>query len=182
MRISTRAMAFVATVVFAAVLACTATDTKAAVTHTFSSVSEQLMATWSTGFVSLEDEPFTITNDTGVTWIDFHVTLVGDGEFGSYDFMRFDDLGGDGDIYTGPGTESFSDENGDAYGYNEVMDLDGLSIPDGDTLEFTVDIFGGAFPEGLVEAHVYGLPTVPEPCTIAVLGIGGLALLRRRRR
>ncbi len=184
MNISKQTMVFTITVVFVVVLGCMATDTKATVTHTFTSVTEQMMDLRVTSFASLQDEPFEITNSTGVTWIDFHVTLEGFGEFSDYPFMRFTDLGSDGVIYTGPGTASFSDDNADGLGYDEVMHVDGLNVPDGSVLSFTVDILGGVIPEGLVEFSIYGLPSVPEPCTILVLGIGALVLggcARRKR-
>ena len=174
-------MASLAPVLLAAVLLGMAPVAEGAVSHTFTTISEELMHVESIDFI-LPDEPFIITNDTGITWIDFHVRLFGYGQFGEYPFMRFIELGADGNIYTGPGIASFVDDNLDGLGYDEVMNLDGLSIADGATLEFTVDIIGGVAPEGLVEFEIYGLPSIPEPCTVGLFGLGTLALIRRRRR
>ena len=152
------------------------------VSYTFNSLTEQVMDTRVTNFASLQDEPFAITNNTGQTWIDFHVTLEGMGDFGGYAFMRFADLGSDGIIYTGPGTATFADDNGDSMGYDEVMNLDGLNVPDGSTLEFTADILGGAFPEGMTSFDIRGMPTVPEPATLGLLAAGLGALVAKRRK
>ena len=93
-------------VVLAAVLACTATDAKAGVVHTFNNIAEQVMDTRVVYSALLHNEPFDITNNSGVTWFDFHVTLEGHGDFGPYLFMQFTDLGANGVIYTGPGAVS----------------------------------------------------------------------------
>ena len=181
---SRKTTVFAMALVFVAGLGSLSSDANAVVTDTFNSITEQQMDLRVTSFASLQDEPFEITNNTGVTWIDFHVRLEGFSDFGGYPFMRFTDLGSDGVIYTGPGTASFSDDNADAMGYDEVMNVDGLDVPDGSVLSFTADIFGGVAPEGLFEFAIYGLPSVPEPCTILVLGVGSLVLggcARRRR-
>jgi len=123
------------------------------------------------------------------------VALIGHSDFGGdYDYMQFSDLGSDGIIYTGPGTASFSDVNIDGFGLNEVMILSGLNILHGETLSFTVDIFGG-IPEGLGSFDIYARtrgdgsvpppPThdVPEPSIFALLGLGlaGIGFVRRKK-
>lgn len=184
MNVVPRPMVFTMAVALAAVLACTATDAKAAVVHTFNNIAEQVMDARAVYSIIQQNEPFDITNNSGVTWFDFHVTLEGQGDFGPYDFMQFTDLGANGVIYTGPGAVSFTDDNLDALGLNEAMHIDGLNIPHGAVLSFTADIFGGAAPEGMTSFQIHGQPSIPEPSTIAILGMGTLALLggHRRRR
>lgn len=174
---------FVAGIAF---LLTTSAHQAKAVSFTFNDNTEQIMTTVVGAFASLPAEPFDITNNTGTTWVDFHMTLVGRNEFGlDYPFMRFIDLGTPG-IYSGPGNAVFSDVNGDALGYNEVMTLSALSISDGSALMFTVDIFGGVAPEGLAEFDIVGMPSlqpsmVPEPSTVLFVGCGFVALWVRRR-
>ena len=167
------------------------TNANAIVSYTFDTLTNSMIDSRVGTFFSLGDEEFNITNNTGLTWTDFHMTLVGYGDFGSYDFMRFDDLGLDGTIYTGPGTASFYDANSDALGLNDGMNIDGLNILDGQTLSFQVDIFGGAFPEGVTSFAIYANPTVdsgpnpnvPEPSIAALLAIGlaGIGFVRRKK-
>ena len=126
----------------------------------------------------MADAPVVKIANSGQTWIDFHLTLVGrNGGIGAeYPGMRMYN-------YVGPGTETFVDDNLEGLGYNEVLHIDDLSIPDGNVLSFSVDIYGGTFPEGLTEFDIVGEPSIPEPATLALLAVGGgAALLRRRRR
>jgi hypothetical protein len=166
----------------------------AAVSFTFNDTNSAPIDSRVGTFFSLQNEAFTITNNSGVAWTDFHVSLVGHGDFGPYDFMRFADLGSDGIVYTGPGVATFSDDNLDSFGYDDALTIDGLNVADGGVLNFTVDIFGGVAPEGLTSFSIVAAPSVdngggpgpgvPEPGTLALLGFGfaGLAVMRRRRR
>ncbi len=174
------------TIVLAIVLTGMAADAGAEVTYTFTSITEEIMDTRVTSFVNLEDEPFHITNNTPFPWDGFRLSLEGRRELGEYEYMQFADIGQNEVIYNGPGTAGFLNENGDELGYNEVMVVEGLNIPDGGEFSFTVDILGGV-PQGLVGFDIVGQPAaIPEPSTIAMLAgvglMGLLALARRRRR
>jgi hypothetical protein len=164
----------------------------ATVTASFDSMSEKLIYEQTTSFVGGATTQFEISNNTGLTWSDFHVRLAGDGDVGAtYPFMRFTDLGSDGVIYYGAGTPSFSNANGDAYFYNEVMDVVGLTIPTGTVYSFSADIVGGVFPEGLTKVYIYANPTsgqtpppiqTPEAATLILLGSGLMGLLGLKKR
>ena len=173
---------------WALALSCAMTGSaNASVSYTFNDLNNAQIDSRVGTLFSLSDEQFDITNNTGSTWTDFHMSLIGYGPFG-YDFMRFADLGSDGTIYTGPGTASFSDLNSDALGFDDAIDIVGLNILNGQTFSFQVDIFGGAFPEGLSSFDIYANPTVdsggtvPEPHIAVLLGIGlaGMFLTRRK--
>jgi len=172
-------------------------NANAGVVYTFNSVSNDMIDSRTGSFFSLPAEAFDITNNTGVTWTDFHMSLVGFSNFGSYKFMQFGDVGPSG-IYTGPGTATFTDLNGDTLNLNDGMTIDGLSIANGSVLSFTVDIFGGV-PEGLTSFEIWAEPSVastgsgsgsgtgtgqvPEPASLALFafGLAGLGFVRRRR-
>lgn len=168
----------------AAVLLAAAATNANAIAFTFTSITEELLDSQDIGFVSSEFT-FDMTNDTGQVWNDFHLRTEGDGVVGAaYPFMRLD-------TYTGPGTASFLDNDGDSLSYTEALTIDNLNIGVGETLSFDVFIRGGFFPEGMVAYRVYGLPSVdgngngqtPLPATLALLGLGlaGIGYQRRKR-
>jgi hypothetical protein len=156
-----------------------------AVAFTFTSITEELLDSQNTFFVN-DVFSFDMTNNTGEVWNDFHLRAEGDSfpiGTGPYPFMRLSD-------YTGPGTASFADNDSDPLNYLETLNIDDLVINDGDTLSFSVNIFGGAFPEGMAAYRVYGLPSVdgngevPVPATLALLGLGlaGIGYRKKVRR
>lgn len=177
----------------AAFLICTVPFKASAipVNYEFTDLNEQLVYFEETNFASYQNAEFNFTNQTGSTWDAFQLRLEGDGAVGtSYDHMRFADIGSDGVIYSGPGTASFYDVNGS--GSNEVMQVADLAVTDGSIFSFTVDIFGGVFPEGLYAFRVFAQPfsegptpaPVPAPSALFLVGAGliGISGLRRRLR
>jgi len=63
-----------------------------------------------------------------------------------------------------------------------LMDLPMATAADSYTVELYVFAGGTDIDGGLIEAGRYGTFTItPEPMTMTLLGLGGLALLRRRR-
>ncbi len=129
---------------------------------------------FSTG--DLPNGPFDITNNTGLTWTDFHIDLVPtQGSAGSFGFIDFAAGGYDGMGYEGPGTGAFSDSF-------QTLDIVGLNVPNGGVLSFTVDVdhfefFGTldlvAYPTVSTEPPNGG---VPEPMSMLVwTGLGLVA-------
>lgn len=164
----------------------------ATVTYTFTDTNTATIDT-GTGSIDVQSQPFDITNGSGTTWTGFRVNLFGWDTLGDpYKFMRFTDVGGDGVIYSGPGSATFTDTNGS--GDNDQMQISGLSVANGADLSFSADILGGVSPEGVATYQITGTPTaeasspppegVPEPATLALLGTGilGMGLLRKAKR
>jgi len=104
---------------------------------------------------------------------------TGDDYFGRDDF----DYWIEGiNITLGAGTYwmTIRNEGGGGAGTNYWMTSDGgADGPGSDTGWFTLDI--GWVPEGPTWHHAFVVTGIPEPSTCLLLGIGGLALLRRRR-
>ena len=109
-------------------------------------------------FAHLPKKPVQVVNDTGVPWRGFRMILTRKDQSQDDPHIRFEDLGDDDRIYTGPGTASFFDRNGDPLAQTEVMRVDGLRILPGDTLRFLVDILGRLGQEGLLEFNILGEP------------------------
>jgi len=134
------------------------------------------------------DCPFSITNNTGVTWTDFHLELrQTSGPLGSFAFINAAVGGYDGDVYEGPGIDSLSNPGG---GSGTVLDIIGLNIPNGGNYSFTVDMDAA---ELIGTYGLFGHPTtagngcercVPGPATLmlvslGLLGLGGYRLIRQ---
>lgn len=136
---------------------------------------------------------FSFLNESGVTWDSFQMVLDGSGQFGSYDCMQFES-------YNGPGTANLFDyseadcsQDGSGAFRDDGLQITGLSIADGSSLDFDIDVFGGVFPEGMTSFRILAQPfgddppddepvPVPEPSIVLLLGAGLLALLGIRRR
>src|SRR5512132_2087879 len=59
------------------------------------------------------DCPFSITNNTGVAWTDFHMELrLTSGPGGTFGFINAAIGGYDGDVYEGPGNDTLSNPGG----------------------------------------------------------------------
>jgi len=146
-----------------------------AVSLTYDDLNEKPILENQSGF--LVGQVFDITNNSGQTWNDFHLSLDvyedPDGFLGAGGPTFFIDTasaGFDGTAYDGPGSYSLSNNQ-------TVIDILNLSIPDGDTYTFTVDVAQG---ETTNHYDILGKPTVanevPEPGTLGLmlLGVGGL--------
>lgn len=142
-----------------------------AVSVTFTDLNQKPMLEDQGG--SLMDQSFDVTNDTGQTWTDFHLELNvfrdpadPPGAGGPTFFIDTASGNFDGNAYEGPGSYSLSNNN-------QVIDILGLSIPDGAVYSFTVDVAQG---ETTNRYDILGRPTVtaqvPEPGTLGLLVFG----------
>jgi len=122
-------------------------------TYTFPDLYERLMVTIENGGAYLplmNDQEFEITNASGETWSGFCLRLEGREPYGDFPFVGLAD-------YNGAGSPVYVDDNGDLVGRTEIMRVFLLSVPDGSTYSFDVDILHLP-PEGLIELDIYGDP------------------------
>ena len=150
------------------------------VTETYTNLDEQFLGVMGDG-----TNTFDLTNNTDVTWTDFHLNINVNCNGCSL-----------GD-YTGPGTETWTPIiTPTTASYS--LDVVGLNILDGGIYSFSIPGYGSIFTIGPAAWWTYGYPTVdgdggggdgggvpvPEPSTILLLGSGlvGLVGYRRRKR
>ena len=164
----------------ASVMCCAALPVSAVTVVSFTDLNQKLMLDYTGSLLTAEE--FQVTNDTNDPWTDFHLFTEGSADFGDFEFAGFFN-------YVGPGTATYRDVNGDVQGRDEVLDVVGLSIAPSEVYTFTVSVTTLP-PEGASSIQVYGYPTVdgtppsvPEPATLSIFGIGmgALAWLRRRK-
>jgi hypothetical protein len=111
-----------------------------------------------------------ITNNTGVKWYDFHIVIL----------SQPDELSVEGDIILGGPFAQYNQAG------NAVDFFDGC-FEDGDShtlFEYDQNdplIFSNS-TDGAITFLVKEWPTVPEPATMGLLGLGAMGILRLRRR
>lgn len=165
----------------ASIMCCASLPVSAVTAVSFTDLNEKLILDYTGSLLTAED--FQVTNDTNDTWTDFHLFTEGTAASADFEYAGFFN-------YSGPGTTTYKDVNGDAQGRFEVLDIVDLSIAPSASYTFTVSVTTLP-PEGATSIQIYGRPTVdgngtpsvPEPATLSIFGIGmgALAWLRRRK-
>ena len=131
--------------------------------------------------IVLDDE--IIANSTGVDWTDFHIDLL-NGLDAWFDEVQTGQSGGPGPIgfYIGPFTEA-------AFTSPRRLDISGGVVAGGQVWFPGDGAANGQLWIGVVSAPSGAPGTLftlketptPEPGSLALLGLGGLAVIRRRR-
>ena len=144
--------------------------------------------------ILINDE--TITNRTGVAWEGFSWTLVQMGYAEFDEELTFpSDFGGnpayDFDLDTFSDHEWLNNHAGSEatwtqtlYAYEGVVPDGGLFMPGvmGGQLVIDVDLLGFDGSDADATFFLKEIPTLPEPASMAILAMGGFALLGKRRR
>lgn len=153
---------------------------------TFTDLNTKLIGSnvFSTGFE--ENATFNITNNTGQTWTDFHLGVGSPNPpFHARFAIKIPGINDnwDGDVYEGPGNETLP--------HVDEMDIVGLSIANNAVFSFSVDILSGEGGWIMVGHPTIGGgsstppgPSVPEPSTIFLVGLGllGIAGIKKARK
>jgi MYXO-CTERM domain-containing protein len=129
------------------------------------------------GSIVIDDE--IIHNSTGADWLDFHMELIGDAAV-------FDDVSTEGS--GGPGPIGFSVDPFTVAAFSgdlRRLDISGGVVPDGTS--WFPGVAGGQLwidvAPGIVTTFTLReTPSVPGPGSLALLALGGLLTIRRRRR
>jgi hypothetical protein len=133
-------------------------------------------------FIVINDE--VVTNSTGAAWFDFHFELIDGGDV-TFDPARTAASGGPAPIGF-----SISPFTIASYGSgNTTLDMAGGVVPNGGVWfpgngPSDGQLWINAAPTTAGPFRVFTLkerPSIPEPASLSVLALGGLALIRRRK-
>jgi MYXO-CTERM domain-containing protein len=129
------------------------------------------------GSIVIDDE--IIHNSTGADWLDFHMELIGDAAM--FDDVSTEGSGGGGPIGFSVDPFTVAAFSGDL----RRLDISGGVVPDGTS--WFPGVAGGQLwidvAPGIVTTFTLReTPSVPGPGSLALLALGGLLAIRRRRR